>query len=250
MLPPMRRAPSPALVVSCLALAVALSGVGYAAKALPRNSIGTKQLKANAVTSAKIKNGTIVPADFKGGVVNAGTLDSLDSTAFLGVGAKAADAETVDGVDSTGFLPAAGKAADADKIDGIDSTGLMRGGGTVYSSALALFPGSVLPDAILFIPNVMDIYYTCPNSPPSSSAGTLWFVNSSPSVMTVFADSGGANPSHQDMAAGGQMLFAAAAAGDSFFIQAQGPWGIASVQIATVNRAANCHVQVLVVRSG
>lgn len=36
------RAPSPAMVVACIALAIALSGAAYAAT-LPRNSVGTPQ---------------------------------------------------------------------------------------------------------------------------------------------------------------------------------------------------------------
>lgn len=72
------RRPSPALVVACLALGLALGGTGYATGLqIPRNSVGTPQLKNravttakianNAVTSAQIRNGTLVKADFKGG---------------------------------------------------------------------------------------------------------------------------------------------------------------------------------------
>ena len=50
------RAPSPALVISLIALFVALGGTSYAAMSLPTNSVGAKQLKKNAVTSSKIKN--------------------------------------------------------------------------------------------------------------------------------------------------------------------------------------------------
>jgi hypothetical protein len=56
--------PSPALVVSLIALFVALGGTSYAAiTALPANSVGTTQLKNNAVTGAKIKDGTVAAAD-------------------------------------------------------------------------------------------------------------------------------------------------------------------------------------------
>lgn len=48
------RAPSPALVISLIALFVALGGTTYAAVNLPANSVGTAQLKNNAVTAAKI----------------------------------------------------------------------------------------------------------------------------------------------------------------------------------------------------
>lgn len=58
------RRPSPALVVACLALLVALGGTSIAAvSALPSNSVGTAQLKNNAVTTAKIKDGQVRSAD-------------------------------------------------------------------------------------------------------------------------------------------------------------------------------------------
>jgi hypothetical protein len=62
-----RLAPSPAMVVSCIALLVALGGVGYAATALPRNSVGTPQLKRNAVTSIKVKDRSLLARDFRRG---------------------------------------------------------------------------------------------------------------------------------------------------------------------------------------
>jgi hypothetical protein len=49
--------PSPALAVACLALTVALSGVGYAATRLPANSVGTRQ----------VINGSLLKKDFKSG---------------------------------------------------------------------------------------------------------------------------------------------------------------------------------------
>jgi hypothetical protein len=56
---PRRFLPSPALVVACLALLVALGGTGYAAIKLPANSVGTKQLKRGAVTGVKVKSNTL-----------------------------------------------------------------------------------------------------------------------------------------------------------------------------------------------
>jgi len=55
--------PSPALVVACIALIVALSGTSYAAVVLPRGSVGTIQLKNGAVTSLKVKDGTMTLID-------------------------------------------------------------------------------------------------------------------------------------------------------------------------------------------
>jgi hypothetical protein len=60
------------MVVACIALAVAMAGTGYAATALPRNSVGTAQLMNNAVTAAKVKNGSLVRQDFRAGQLLAG----------------------------------------------------------------------------------------------------------------------------------------------------------------------------------
>lgn len=65
-----RRRPSPAMLVACLALTVALSGASYAAIVLPRNSVGRPQLKKNAVVSSKIAAGGVRASDLKAGAVN------------------------------------------------------------------------------------------------------------------------------------------------------------------------------------
>ena len=49
------RRPSPAMVVACAALAVALGGTSYATVLqVPRSSVGTAQLKTGAVTTKKL----------------------------------------------------------------------------------------------------------------------------------------------------------------------------------------------------
>jgi hypothetical protein len=77
-----RKLPSPAMLVACVALVVALGGVSYAAAVLPKNSVGTAQLKKkavtapklkkNAVTGAKVKDRSLMAADFKAGQLPAG----------------------------------------------------------------------------------------------------------------------------------------------------------------------------------
>jgi hypothetical protein len=59
------RKPSPALLISLLALFVALGGSSYAALTLPKASVGAKQLKKNAVTSPKVKPGSLLLSDFR-----------------------------------------------------------------------------------------------------------------------------------------------------------------------------------------
>jgi hypothetical protein len=72
-----RHLASPAMIVACASLVVALGGVSYAAGVLPKNSVGTAQLqkqavspaklKADAVTGAKVQNGSLLAADFNAG---------------------------------------------------------------------------------------------------------------------------------------------------------------------------------------
>jgi hypothetical protein len=73
---------SPAMVVACVALVVALGGVSYAAGVLPKNSVGPTQLqkkavtasklRANSVDGAKVKDGSLTATDFKAGQLPAG----------------------------------------------------------------------------------------------------------------------------------------------------------------------------------
>ena len=65
---------SPAMIVACVSLVVALGGVSYAAGVLPKNSVGTTQLKKkDAVTGATVADGTLMAADFKSGQLAAGS---------------------------------------------------------------------------------------------------------------------------------------------------------------------------------
>ncbi len=79
-----RHRPSPAMVVACIALLVALTGTSVAAvNALAPNSVGTPQLRASAVTTAKIKNRNVTGAKIAsnavtGPIVRNGTLTRSD----------------------------------------------------------------------------------------------------------------------------------------------------------------------------
>lgn len=78
------RRPSPAMIVACLALLVALTGTSVAAvsQLVPRNSVGPAQIRSNAVTrpkirnnavnSAKVANQSLLAVDFAVGQIPAG----------------------------------------------------------------------------------------------------------------------------------------------------------------------------------
>ena len=85
------RHPSPALVISCLALTFALGGTSYAAvQALPKNSVGTSQLKNSAVVSTKVKNHSLRGVD-----INAKTLGTVPNATHAGSADDASHAAPV-----------------------------------------------------------------------------------------------------------------------------------------------------------
>jgi hypothetical protein len=79
-----RRHLTPPMVMSTLALFVALGGTGYAATKLPAKSVGNKQLQDSAVTSAKVKNGSLMAKDFKTGQLKAGPRGATGATGATG----------------------------------------------------------------------------------------------------------------------------------------------------------------------
>jgi hypothetical protein len=93
----MLRRPSPAMVVACVALAVALGGTGYAATQLPPNSVGRAQLRSGAVgnlnnrdraiTVTKLRTGAVTGAKVRDGSLQAkdlapGVLPAAPTTAL------------------------------------------------------------------------------------------------------------------------------------------------------------------------
>lgn len=59
-------------VMATVAVFLALTGVGFAALKIPRNSVGTKQLKKDAVNSSKV-----APASIKGGDIDLSSLTTV-----------------------------------------------------------------------------------------------------------------------------------------------------------------------------
>jgi hypothetical protein len=79
------RKPSPAMVVACLALFVALTGTSVAVvNVLPKNSVGTAQLKKDAVVSSKIKDASLKAVDFAAGQLPKGATGPTGATGAAG----------------------------------------------------------------------------------------------------------------------------------------------------------------------
>jgi hypothetical protein len=106
------RRPSPALVVACLALFVALSGFGYAATQLPRNSVGAAQLRNGSVVAQKIKKGAVVRTKLATGAVSSAKIANGEVTgadvdeATLGQVPSATNSSSVGGLAPSAFARA------------------------------------------------------------------------------------------------------------------------------------------------
>ncbi len=106
------RRPSPAMVVACIALLVALGGTSIAAVSqVANNSVGANQLKSNAVTTPKIKNNAVVAAKIASNAVvaakiasNAVTAPKIAANAVTG--AKVQDGSLAAADFAAGALPA------------------------------------------------------------------------------------------------------------------------------------------------
>jgi hypothetical protein len=97
----LRCRPSPALVIACVALAVALGGTGYAAVVLPANSVGTKQIRAGAIVAAKVKPHSLLAVNFKDGQLPAGERGATGLTGPAGPGAAKFFATVLPNADGT-----------------------------------------------------------------------------------------------------------------------------------------------------
>jgi hypothetical protein len=105
--------PTPALALSSLALLVALGGTSYAAFALPKNSVGTKQLKRGAVTGAKLAGGAVTAAKIGHGAVTAAKLNVSGVTVPNALHSGSADSAT-----NASNATNAGNAANATNLNG------------------------------------------------------------------------------------------------------------------------------------
>jgi hypothetical protein len=88
------RSPSPAFIIACLALFVALGGSSYAAVILTKNSVRSAHIKNgqvkradlrnNAVNSSKVGNSSLLAADFAPGQLPAGAKGDKGDTGATG----------------------------------------------------------------------------------------------------------------------------------------------------------------------
>jgi len=179
-------APAPALVISLLALIIALGGTSYAAFSLPKNSVGTKQLKNGAVTAKKIKNGAITAAKinaFGFTAPNAAHATSADSAASANTAAtatnatNAATASALAGVPAAEFAPLLYAHVYADgTVDGYEEGGFATGGATVSSGGGSAYCISNLPFSVRG--GSVSIDYGAATAPAGRDSADLYILES------------------------------------------------------------------------
>jgi hypothetical protein len=135
------RLPSPAMVVACIALAVALGGTSYAAIKLPSNSVGTKQLQKNAVVATKLSERSVGPRKLQNNAVTTRTVKDNQLT-----GAKIVEST----LEKVPLASTADTSANANAV----------GGYTVRRFATTVAPNG--PEASVLSLNGLVITMTCP----------------------------------------------------------------------------------------
>jgi hypothetical protein len=127
--------PSPAMVVACTALVIALGGTGYAATQLPPKSVGQKQLRNGAVGNLQIRNGAITAGKLHADAVTSAAIhNGAVKAADLARGILPAVASTVRQVSGDPIAPGAVGATSASCAAGERATG---GGGGFAGPAVS-----------------------------------------------------------------------------------------------------------------
>lgn len=229
------RRPSPALVISLIALFVALGGTGYAALSLPKNSVGTKQLKKNAVTGSKIKKNAVTSSKVKdhsltGADVNLGALGTVPSASNAGH-ANAADSATNAGHATTADSAAnatglAGPLASGQTLIGyVDSAGHVGAGEIAPETSISFQIPLAAAPAFHIVPVGGPSTGACPGTAtsPSAAPGNLCIYESTLVNTTGFSLPDGLNPVSGPTRFGLPGLLGASTNGDYI---ARGAWAV------------------------
>ena len=165
-------------VMATVAVFLALTGVGYAALKLPKNSVGTRQLKPNSVTGEKVAPGSLSAADFSG-ALGGGTITGVSAgTGLTGGGTSGAVSLGVD--PATTQLRVGGSCAGATAVQQVNQ------GGTVQcssASAVGDVQSASIPNVNASLINFAGVSGVTPTATSQADATSL-----SPNVSLVARD--------------------------------------------------------------
>jgi hypothetical protein len=247
------RPPSPALVVSGLALILALAGTSYAAFTLPKSSVGTKQLKNGAVTATKLHTGAVTAKKLHAGAVTSATISNGAVTGsklnLSGVTVPAAShantadsatnaghATTADSATNAGHATTADSAANATGLAGplasgqtligyVDSAGHVGAGEIAPETSISFQIPLAAAPTLHVIPVGGPSTGACPGTSdnPSAAGGNLCIYESTLVNTTGFSLPDGLNPVNGPTRFGLPGLLGASTNGDYI---ARGAWAV------------------------
>jgi len=145
-----------AVLISVLALVVALGGTGYAAV-----KIGGDQIKNNAITSPKVKNDSLTGSD-----VDESKLGAVPQAT------DAAHAAHADTADTAGTATSAGTATNAQTVNGMVVTKVEYN--SASTSAVVLYSGGGLTIRAACFSSGSDLALAATTSKVGSSLYTMW----------------------------------------------------------------------------
>lgn len=137
------------------------------------------------------------------------------------------------------FLGETAKAADADKLDGLDSTRFFHGHGDAVGAAVAVPVGGRTDQDV----GPLRVSFVCTNVLTATANNRVEISSRNGDTVNLFVESGGDNPNYWVLDKHPAIL-QSAPNGDSFHVQAQGNFGVATAEIAAVHRNNDCHFQI------
>lgn len=145
---------TPSLLISMLALFVALGGASYAA--LGKNSVGSKQLKKNAVVTKKIKKNAVTSSKIKKDAI---VTSKIKNDAVTGAKVKESSLGTVPNATNSASAELANVATNAENLDGYRTYKQTRISAT--SGATIAAARSAAPENLMFTAGPITIYSKC-----------------------------------------------------------------------------------------
>jgi hypothetical protein len=182
-------------IVSVVALFVALGGSSYAAikvtgKNVQDSSLTGRDVKNSSLTTSDVKDRSLLAADFKPGQLPGGAEGPKGDKGEKGDTGTVDTSNFYDKAASDGrFLGLHAKADDADQLDGRDASGFIQGSGGMLFVRKTFATVSALP--VLTVPGwgTFRAY-----GDTASDIHRHDFINQSGEALSVFVDSGGTDP--------------------------------------------------------
>ena len=186
---PTRFRPSPAMIVACVALLVALGGTSYAVTQLPQHSVGRKQLRPAAVTTSKLANGAVSKPKLAanavtGAKVRDGSLtgaDVVEST--LGKVPAATSSDQLGGSPPSAFQPKVREKCPGAAVEQIGGGPVQCSAPIPLTAAVSMSPGAGGFDGRL-VGNDIELDVLCHY--PGFGGGTkVRIINEAPAAATL-----------------------------------------------------------------